>query len=47
MRSQKTAKKNKVKLYQSPADKVLMTVTWALLIFVLEASPSGAGAFHG
>ena len=35
MKTQKVAKKNKVKLYQSPADKVLMTITWVLLIFVL------------
>ncbi len=35
MKSQKTMKGKKVKLYQSPADKVLMALTWILLIFVL------------
>lgn len=35
MKSRKTMKGKKVKLYQSPADKVLMALTWILLIFVL------------
>lgn len=35
MKSQKAMKGKKVKLYQSPADKVLMALTWILLIFVL------------